>query len=467
VAGDAHREGARRHRQGRRMSERLLIRNGRIIDPSVPTQMAAQDYAPDILIEDGIVKAICVGLGDAGARVIDARGRAIAPGFVDLHAHLRDPGLEYKEDIASGTRAAARGGFTTICAMPNTEPAMDTRSVVEYVLREAAERAQVRVLPIGAVSKGREGKELAELGDLAQAGCVAFSDDGAPVWDATLMRRALEYASAFDLAIIDHCEDRALARDGVMNEGWVASRLGLRGAPAAAEEAAVARDLALAEATVGRLHVAHVSTRGAIEAIRRAKARGVRVTAEVTPHHLTLTDEIVAFGAPGGDELVYDTNAKVNPPLRGRADVDACVEALADGTIDCIATDHAPHAVVEKLCEFDDAAFGISGLETAFGLCMRLVHDGRIDLRTLVERLTAGPVRALGLARQAPGLGALAEGGPADLVLLDPAAEWTVEPERFASKGKNTPLGGVALRGRVVMTIAGGRVVHEAEVPVG
>jgi dihydroorotase len=383
-----------------------------------------------------------------------------------VHTHLRDPGLEYKEDIESGTRAAARGGFTTVCAMPNTEPAMDTRSVVEYVLREAAARAHVRVLPIGAVSKGRQGKELAELGDLAQAGCVAFSDDGAPIWDATLMRRALEYSAAFGLPIIDHCEDPSLANDGVMNEGRVSTRLGLRGAPAASEEAAVSRDIPLAEATGSHLHVAHVSTRGAIEAIRGAKARGVRVTAEVTPHHLTLTDEVVAFGANGGAELVYETNAKVNPPLRTQEDVAACVEGLIDGTIDCIATDHAPHAVIEKLCEFDDAAFGISGLETAFGLCMRLVHSGRIELSTLIERMTAGPARALGLERHVSGIGTLAEGGPADIVLLDPSAEWVVEPERFASKGKNTPLGGLTLRGAVVMTIAGGRVVHAAEVGV-
>lgn len=448
------------------MTERVLIRGGQVIDTAVPASLATQQPR-DVLIEGGVITSIVGGLPDGGARVVDAGGLVVAPGFVDLHTHLRDPGLEYKEDIASGTRAAARGGFTTVCAMPNTEPPMDNRSIVEYVLREAAAHGHVRVLPIGAVSKGREGKELAELGDLADAGCVGFSDDGAPVWDSTLMRRALEYASTFGAPIIDHCEDRSLAKSGVMNESWVATRLGLQGAPAAAEEAAVTRDIALAEATGSALHIAHVSTRGAVEAIRRAKARGVLVTAEVTPHHLTLTDEIVAFGALGGDELVYDTNAKVNPPLRGREDVAACVEALADGTIDCIATDHAPHAAIEKLCEFDEAAFGISGLETAFGLCTRLVHDGRIDLPTLIERLTAGPARALKLARHVPGIGTLAEGAPADIVLLDPNAEWTVEPERFASKGKNTPLAGVVLRGQVVTTIAAGRIVHGAEVRVG
>jgi dihydroorotase len=458
------------------------VRGGRVIDPG-----SGIDDVRDVLIEDGRVAAVAPGIDADGARVIDARGLVVAPGFVDVHAHLRDPGLEYKEDIESGTRAAARGGFTTVCAMPNTQPAMDTRSVVEYVMREAAARAHVRVLPIGAVTKGREGKELAELGDLALSGCVAFSDDGAPVWDATIMRRALEYASAlgpsgFGLPIIDHCEDPSLSHDAVMNESWVSTRLGLRGAPAAAESAAVARDIALAEATGAHVHIAHVSTRGAIEEIRRAKARGVRVTCEVTPHHLTLTDEIVAFGAAGGDELVYETNAKVNPPLRSQDDVEACVEALADGTIDCIATDHAPHAVVEKLCEFDEAAFGISGLETAFGLSSTILfhrgdaekrrsflgggspgEHGEISLSTLIERMTVGPVRALGLDQAVPGIGTLAVGAPADVVVLDPDAEWVVEPERFASKGKNTPLGGVTLRGAVVATIAGGRIVHDVE----
>jgi dihydroorotase len=446
------------------VSERLLVRGSRVVGGS------RVDARADVLIEGGSIVAVGPNLDAEGVRIIEASGLIVAPGFVDLHTHLREPGLEYKEDIESGTRAAARGGFTTVCAMPNTEPAMDNRSIVEHVLREADARAHVRVLPIGAVSKARAGKELAELGDLADAGCVAFSDDGAPVWDATLMRRALEYANGLGLAIIDHCEDRSLAHDAVMSEGWVSTRLGLRGAPAAAEDTAVARDIALAEATGAHVHIAHVSTRGAVEAIRAAKARGVRVTAEVTPHHLTLTDEVVAFGAPksgqGGWDLVYDTNAKVNPPLRSQEDVDACVAALADGTIDCIATDHAPHAVIEKLCEFDDAAFGISGLETAFGLCMRLVHEGKISLETLIERLTIGPVRALGLDRIVPGIGTLGVGARADFVLLDPDAEWIVEPERFASKGKNTPLAGVTLKGAVVMTIAGGRVVHETGVAV-
>jgi dihydroorotase len=438
------------------MTERIVIRGGRVIDPA-----NGVDGRADILIEDGRIAAVGAGVLSEAGREVDASGLIVAPGFVDLHTHLRDPGLEYKEDIASGTLAAARGGFTTVCAMPNTEPAMDTRSVIEYVLRRAAEVAVVRVLPIGAVTRGRAGRELTEFGDLADAGCVAFSDDGAPVWDATVMRRALEYARASGLPIIDHCEDPALAKDAVMHEGWVSTRLGLRGAPAAAEEAAVLRDIALAEATGGRVHIAHVSTRGAVEAVRRAKARGLRVTAEVTPHHLSLTHEAVAFGV-GADGLRYDTNAKVNPPLRTQADVDACIAGLADGTLDCIATDHAPHAIIEKECEFDEAAMGISGLETALGVCMGLAPD-RIDITTLVERMTVGAVRALGLERVVPGLGTLGVGAPADVVLVDPDEEWTVVPEAFASKGKNTPLGGARLRGRVRMTIAGGRIVYDAE----
>jgi dihydroorotase len=442
------------------VSERIVIRGGRVIDPA-----SGIDAIRDIAVEDGRVAAVGERLDADGATIVDAGGLVVTPGFVDIHTHLRDPGLEYKEDIATGTLAAARGGFTTVCAMPNTEPAMDTRAVVEYALRQAAATASVRVLPIGAVTKGRAGHELSEMGDLADAGCVAFSDDGAPVHDSTIMRRALEYAGRFGLPVIDHCEDPSLSREGVMNEGWVATRLGLRGVPSASEEMAVARDIALAEETGSRLHIAHVSTRGAVEAIRRAKVRGVAITAEVTPHHLTLTDEIVAFGAEGGatvEGLAYDTNAKVNPPLRSPEDVAACVEGLADGTIDCIATDHAPHALIEKLCEFDDAAFGISGLETAFALCMRLVHEGALPLAVLVERLTIGPVRALALDRRVAEIGTLREGAPADIAIIDPDAEWTVEPERFASKGRNTPLAGVRLRGRVVATLAGGRLVHDA-----
>jgi len=447
----------------------LAVRGGRVIDPA-----NGLDAVADVLIEDGRVAGVGRDAGKDAVDSIDASGLVVCPGFVDIHTHLRQPGFEHKETIASGTLAAARGGFTTVCAMPNTEPAADSAAAIEFVLRTAQAEGAVRVLPIGCVTKGRAGKELAELAELAEAGAVAFSDDGSPVFDPHLMRRALEYASMLGLPVIDHCEDAALAAGGVMHEGWVAARLGLRGAPAAAEEAMVARDIALAELTGSRVHIAHVSTAGSVELIRAAKARGVPVSAEVTPHHLTLTHEAVLTGpgeAPGG--LAYDTNAKVNPPLRTPEDAAACLAGLLDGTIDCVATDHAPHAIEDKLCEFDDAAFGISGLETAFAL----VHDavgahGRapLPLPTLIEKLTVAPGRALrlgsgqalGLDRRIEGLGTLSPGAPGDVALIDPKAEWTVEPERFASKGRNTPLAGRTLRGRVVATLYGGKAVFDS-----
>jgi dihydroorotase len=424
---------------------RLLIQGGRVIDPA-----NAVDITGDVLIEDGVVKAVGANMALDGAKVLDAKGMIVAPGFVDLHTHLREPGFEYKEDIESGTRAAARGGFTTVCAMPNTEPAMDSRATVEYVLGRTAEAGAVRVLPIGAVTKGRTGKLLAELGELADAGCIGFSDDGNPVADAAIMRRALEYASTFGLPIIDHCEDPQLA-GGVMHEGWVSTRLGLKGIPAASEENMVARDIALARQTGSHVHIAHLSTAGAVELVRRAKAEGVRVTAEVTPHHLALDHEAVMHPA-GATGLAYDTNAKMYPPLRTAADVAACIEGLQEGTIDAIATDHAPHAVQEKLCEFDVAANGMIGLETALPLALSTgVSVGRI-----VEALT-------GLERWVPGIGTLSVGAPGDVVVFDAAREWTVEREALASKGKNTPLLGQTLRGQVVATVYAGQVVHALE----
>jgi dihydroorotase len=446
------------------MTESICIRGGRILDPG-----QGLDMVGDVLIRERRIAAVRPAAGEA-ERVIDAAGLIVCPGFIDLHCHLREPGFEHKETIATGTLAAARGGFTTVCCMPNTEPPVDSAAVVEFILRTARSQGHARVLPIGCVSRGRAGKELAEMGDLAEAGAVAFSDDGSPVADAALLRHALEYATAFGLPLVEHCEEPSLSRDGVMHEGWVATRLGLRGIPAAAEEAAVARAIALAELTGAHLHVAHVSTAGSVDLMRRAKERGLPVTAEVTPHHLALTHEAVMAAAtesPGG--LAFDTNAKVNPPLRTPADAEACLRGLLDGTIDAIATDHAPHAIEDKLCEFDHAAFGISGLETALALCLTLVHDGRLDLPTLVYKLTAGPVRAFGLERVAPGpsaplragLGSLAVGAPGDVVVFDPEAEWTVEPERLASKGKNTPLAGRRLRGRVVATVYGGKVVFQ------
>lgn len=445
------------------MSERLVISGGHVIDPA-----SGVDGVGDVVIEDGRIAAVGpAGIAVEPAEIIDAAGLVVAPGFVDLHTHLRDPGFEYKETIETGTRAAARGGFTTVCAMPNTQPPADSRATIEYVVRTAGSRGCVRVLPLGCVTKGRAGKELAELADLAEAGAVAFSDDGDCVADGGVMRRALQYAGALGLAVVQHAEDPVLSRRAPMHEGWVATRLGLAGQPAAAEESVVARDLALAEelARAGlpvRLHIAHVSVKGAVEAIALARGRGVPVTAEVTPHHLTLTHEAVAW-RDGEEDLAYDTHAKVNPPLRTREDVRACVAALLSGAIDAIATDHAPHASVEKDCEFDQAAFGISGLETALGLALTLYHARQVDLPRLVEALTIGPVRALGLDRFAPGIGTLRAGAPGDVVVFDPEAEWVVDPEAFASKGRNTPLAGRTLRGRVIVTVVGGRVVHRAD----
>lgn len=438
---------------------KLLVRNGRIIDPA-----NALELDGDVLVQDGRILSVGPSLGADGAQIVDASGLVVAPGFVDLHCHLRDPGQEYKETIASGTGAAARGGFTTVCAMPNTDPPLDSRAAVEYVLR-TAQSAPARVLPIGCVTQQRAGLALAELADLADAGCVAFSDDGAPIQSGQIMRHALEYARISHRAVIDHCEDLEVAGGGVMHEGAISTRLGLRGQPASAESALVARDLELCAQTRAPLHIAHISTRTAVQMVREAKRRSLPVTAEVTPHHLVLTHHVVAFGDADG-ALLYETNAKVNPPLRTQDDVDACVEGVRDGTIDAIATDHAPHATYEKDVEFDAAPFGISGLETAFGLCMELVQAGKLDLPTLIERLTIGPVRALGLDRLVPGIGTLSEGAPADIVLVDPNAAWTVEPERFASKGKNTPLAGRTLRGRVVATIYGGTLVWQEEAVV-
>ena len=414
------------------------------------------DATADVLIADSRIAEVGPNSSKDATASIDASGLIVCPGFVDIHAHLREPGFEHKETIASGTLAAARGGFTTVCAMPNTEPPIDSAGMIEFILRMAQTQGAVRVLPIACITRGRAGKELADLAELAQVGAVAFTDDGAPIADPHLMRRALEYAGMLGVPVTDHCEDPMLSAGGVMHEGWVSTRLGLQGIPASAEETMVARDIALAEATGSHVHIAHVSTAGSVDTIRLAKSHRVRVTAEVTPHHLALTHEaIISSGeAPGG--LAYDTNAKVNPPLRTPSDVAACIEGLRDGTIDCIATDHAPHAIQDKLCEFDSAAFGISGLETALGLALRA-----LSLEEAIPALTIGPVRALGLDHHVEGLGTLSVGAPGDVVLLDPDAEWTVEPEVFASKGKNTPLAGSTLRARVMIAIYGGRIAFD------
>jgi dihydroorotase len=429
----------------------LAIRGARVIDTA-----NGIDAVADVLIADGRIVEVGPNAGKDASETIDASGLLVCPGLVDIHTHLREPGFEHKETIATGTLAAARGGFTTVCAMPNTEPPVDSAGMIEFVLRTAQTLGHVRVFPIACVTRGRAGRELADFAELAETGAVAFSDDGAPVADAHLMRRALEYAGMLGLPVVDHCEDAALSGGGVMHEGWVSTRLGLHGIPAAAEETMVARDIALAEATGAHVHIAHVSTAGSVEAIRQAKARGVPVTAEVTPHHLTLTHEaIIGSGeTPGG--LAYDTNAKVNPPLRTPTDVAACVDGLRDGTIDCIATDHAPHAIQDKLCEFDAAAFGISGLETALGLALTA-----LAFEDAIRALTIGPVRTLGLDQCIEGLGTLSQGAPGDVTIIDPEAEWTVEPETFASKGKNTPLAGRELRGRIVATMYNGSIAYD------
>ena len=426
----------------------LLIQGGHIIDPS-----QGIDEIGSLLITEGEISWL--GRGEVTPPqpdydVLPALGLIVCPGFIDLHCHLRQPGFEEKETIATGTRAAARGGFTTICCMPNTNPPLDNQATIDYVKSKAATEGIVRVLPIGCVSKGRKGEELAEIGELASAGVIGFSDDGEPVINSRLMRQALEYSRTFGLPIIDHCEDTVLTDGGQMNEGIIATRLGLRGIPAAAEEIIVARDLALAELTGARLHIAHVTTEGSVELIRRAKEKGIQVTAEVTPHHLTLTEEKV---------IGYDTNAKVNPPLRTRRDIQALIQGLKENVIDIIATDHAPHTEAEKLCEFAFAPFGISGFETALGSLMSLVHDGQLALAALVSKLTYEPSRIIG--SKYGKLGTLAIGAPADVTIFDPAMNWVVDTRTFASKGKNTPLAGSMLKGKVMATISQGKLVYK------
>jgi dihydroorotase len=420
----------------------LLLKGGRVIDPA-----GEIDKITDVLIEDGVVRAVDAGARADGARVIDCTGKIVAPGFIDLHVHLREPGHEYKEDIASGARAAAAGGFTTVCCMPNTNPPNDNRAVTDLIVRRAREAAIVRVHPIGAISKGLKGESLAEMGEMKDAGIIAVSDDGMPVMNADLMRRALEYARTFGLTVVQHAEDKQLAQGGVMNEGPAATRAGLRGQPPAAESVMVARDLELVQWTGARYHVAHISTAASVRAIREAKKRGLPVTAEVTPHHLTLTDVACCS---------YDTSTKCAPPLRSEADKQALREALADGTIDCIATDHAPHQAQEKDVEFDQAAFGMLGLETALGLGLKLVEEKVLTLPTLIRRLTVGAAQIFAL----PG-GSLRKGAPADVTIFDAEGAYKVDPERFYSKSRNTPFRGWELRGRVTHTIVGGQVVFE------
>ena len=439
----------------------ILIRGPRIIDPG-----RGRDQIGAILIRDGVILAAGRSASESapeGSRIIEASGLVASPGFIDMHCHLRVPGFEHKETIATGTRAAAHGGFTTICCMPNTEPAIDSGQVVDQLLERVRDEAVVRVYPIGCVTKGRRGEELALLDDLAAAGVVAFSDDGDPVYDPNLMRLALVRSLDLSLPISNHCQERSLSRDGVMAAGSVARGLGLPGIPAAVEEIMMARDISLAEETGGRLHLAHLSSAGTIPLLRRARDLGLAVTAEVCPHHLTITDDWVLGAGRTGPELEgrpsYDTFTKVYPPLRGQEDVDALVEALAEGLIDCIATDHAPHDQASKQCGYEEAAFGISVLETALGSVLQLVHQGRISLPSLVERMTVGPAKALGPAFA--DLATLGAGTPADIVLFDPDLDWVVDTSAFESKGRNTPLQGTPLKGRVMMTLVAGEVVYQ------
>lgn len=421
---------------------RLLIKGGTVVDPVRGTLEDA-----DILVEKGFIIEVGPGIEAPGAEVIETRGKLVAPGLLDMHVHLREPGYEAKETVETGCRAAARGGFTALACMPNTSPVTDNRSVVRYILERARETGQSRVYPVGAITRGSMGSELAEMADMKEAGAVAFSDDGRPVADSGLMRRAMQYASMLGVTIISHCEDPGLAAGGVMNEGFTSTRLGLKGIPSAAEEVMVARDIILAELTCCRLHIAHVSTQGSARLVREAKSRGVPVTAEVTPHHFTLTDSMVEG---------FSTAAKVNPPLRGEADVAALREAIADGTIDVIATDHAPHTAEEKDVEYDRAPFGMVGLETAVGLVWtELVDKGIISPARAVAMMTVNPAQILGLK---PVL--IEPGAVADLTVIDPELKEKVNPASFLSKGRNTPFAGRELKGLPVLTMVGGKVVY-------
>ena len=427
---------------------KILITGGQVIDPGHWNGVA------DVLIERGKISAVEPNLQSKlqkvkGVEIVDAKGLLVCPGFVDLHVHFREPGFEYKETIATGSAAAVAGGFTSVCCMPNTHPINDSRSTTEFILAQAAAARKARVFPIGAITKGSKGEELAEIGELFDAGCVAVSDDGVPVMNSLVMRRAMEYATAFHLPVIDHCEDSQLAPGGCMHEGAVSTELGIPGIPKATEEVMVARNIALAELTGSRLHLPHVSTVGSVRMAREAKARGIPVTAEACPHHFSLTDEAVRS---------YNTNAKMNPPLRTDEDVQAIKEGLQDNTIDIVATDHAPHAIQEKQLEFDEAPFGIIGLETAFPLTLSLVEEGTLTLEQAIAKLTREPARVFDLP-----YGTLVPGVEADLTLIDLNATWVVDTARLHSLSRNTPFAGWTMKGRVVKTFVGGIVVYDRE----
>lgn len=420
---------------------KLLIKNGHIVDAKT-----GRDGISDILAVDGKIAEIAKGLDEEGCEVIDAKGLYVLPGLVDAHCHLRDPGFEYKEDIESGTRSAAMGGFTSIACMPNTNPVADNEAVIKYIINKAKQEGCVNVYPIGAISKGQRGEELAEIGELKFAGAVALSDDGKPVRSSSLMKKALQYASMFDITVISHCEDTDLAEEGVMNEGYMSTIMGLKGIPAAAEETMVARELILSEYTGVPIHIAHVSTALSVDLIRNAKARGVKVTCETCPHYFSLTENACEG---------YNTNAKVNPPLRTAKDVKAIIEGIADDTIDIIATDHAPHHIDEKAVEFSLAANGMIGFETALPLALTyLVKPGFITVSKLVEKMSLNPARLLSISK-----GALEVGGAADITIADISDEYTVDVSKFQSKSRNSPFGGMKLTGSVWGTIVNGRVI--------
>ncbi len=432
------------------MPSPLCLRGGRVLDPA-----RGIDRAQDLWLDQGRIAgwgedapAALRSRGDV--EVIDVRGAIVCPGLVDIHVHLREPGQEERETIETGTRAAARGGFTAVACMPNTDPPLDDRPRIEYVVRRAREFGHARVFPIAAVTRGQLGEQLTEIQDLVEAGAVAISDDGKPVRNAELMRRALELTRELGVPVIEHAEDPDLKGNGVMHEGWVSTRIGLKGIPDVAESVMVARDALLAEATGGRVHIAHVSAARSVEIIRKAKARGIRITGETAPHYLVLTDEAVA---------TYDPRTKMNPPLRSAQDRDALIEGIVDGTLDCLATDHAPHTDIDKDCDFDSAPFGIVGLETALGLYIKaLVEPNHLTLPELILRMTAKPYEVLGRRG-----GTLEPGADADVTVFDPDRSWNVRASEFMSKGRNTPFEGWELPGRVLLTVVGGRVTHRAE----
>ncbi len=422
----------------------LLIKNGRVIDPA-----SRHDAVADVWIEDGVIKGVGANLSPAGAEVFDATGLIVAPGFIDMHVHLREPGFEHSETIESGARAAAAGGFTSICPMPNTSPVNDSPTVTTYIIERARRHAVVNVFPIGAITRGSLGEELAAIGSMRQAGAVAISDDGRPVMNAQLMRRAMEFARSFKMPVINHCEDLHLSAGGDMHEGAESVRLGLRGIPGSSEDVMVARDILLAEVTGARYHVAHISSRHSVEMVAFAKLKGLSVTSEATPHHFTLTD---------AGMIPYDSNYKMKPPLRSAGDVNAVVEGVVNGAIDAIATDHAPHAGSEKMQEFEKCPFGIIGLETALGVALEhLVHSGKIKITRLIEMFTVNPARILSIPR-----GTLAVGATADVTIFSTDRPWTYDVNKSLSKSRNSPFDGVSFRGGPVTTIVNGKIVWQA-----